>query len=407
MGTALLTISLLGLKLHLRRHPQDHAINGQVTRITGLNVVVWARFFGVIVLLWIPRFTAEKPSDSEEARRQLLSDCDQRLSDRQPKRLSLDALLLLAAERGHLPCVSAFIAAGANPNGPHVRTGTNVTGGVTPLMVLVASDHTDAAVKLLAAGANPNLQNESDGQTAAHIAAARGNARVIKALVEKGARFDRQLFAMGETPLHVAAKLGATESVRAICSLPERGDLAAVLDGRGYPAAYLGKTRSIRSLIEQLCGRPPARWPLGTQTRLTQIRLTRISRARQADRAKLPESWEFRFCIGDEPNCPLLFLVPLQTYRVSEDSTAAPFQSRTAMVEVASSEILHVKITGVDQTGRVLVFGEWFGRRCFEGGLLSSMLHSGPSDPSTGAPLSGVGPYDFEFAGSPDLAAIH
>jgi hypothetical protein len=376
----------------------------------------------MVVPLWIPRLSgpsADAPHEAEGSTASThstghdlpipsLSECagGQGVLTRE----ALDAGLLAAARRGHVLCVAAFLAAGANPNGPEFHEETAVVDDTTPLMALTSFDHTDAVRKLLDAGANPNLQRRGDGYTVTHIAALRGNSALIEILSRRGARFDRQSVPGGETPLHLAASLGHTESVRAICRLPESPEFAWVPDAFGRPPARRAATRAIVSIIEQACGKPSPRWRDETLTQHTQILLTGVHRVSSPNHSNAPEAWEFRLCLSDEPNCPLLFHLPFQTYSVRPAAgpvlPGAPnrFDKKSAVVRVAPSEILHIKIVGIDRTGRRAEFGEWFGRSCFENKLLESHLRvyaDAKDHAETGLPHNHPGQFVFVFSCRP------
>lgn len=68
--------------------------------------------------------------------------------------------------------------------------------------------HDEVVALLLAAGADAGCQLE-DGSTPLYISAQKGHARVLKRLLDAGAKSDVVRDADGATPLHVAA-LGGT-----------------------------------------------------------------------------------------------------------------------------------------------------------------------------------------------------
>jgi ankyrin repeat protein len=82
--------------------------------------------------------------------------------------------LLYAAREGDLASAKILVAAGANLN---ATTGV----GDTPLMVAVRNDQNEVAMFLLDKGADPNIAEA--GHTALHVAVARKNLDLVKALL--------------------------------------------------------------------------------------------------------------------------------------------------------------------------------------------------------------------------------
>ncbi len=75
------------------------------------------------------------------------------------------------------------------------------------------NDNTKLAQELLAAGADANVMiYPKDSLTALHLAAKRGDAQLLQALLNAGANIAAQDI-NGQTPLHLAADTGYTESV--------------------------------------------------------------------------------------------------------------------------------------------------------------------------------------------------
>jgi ankyrin repeat protein len=115
-----------------------------------------------------------------------------------------------ASLNGHDRVATSLIEAGA---------GVDLTdkGGYTALMLAASNNHSALLRKLLAEGANPNLQESTKGWTALIWAAKRGHLESVAALVNAGARSDIADFA-GETARSWAAKNHHTDVVRLLDS---------------------------------------------------------------------------------------------------------------------------------------------------------------------------------------------
>ena len=90
----------------------------------------------------------------------------------------------LAAYFGHVKAVEYLIKAGAEINSPSKNS-----LGVTPLQSAVAGCHYEIVDLLLAAGADPNIQDKN-GFTPLHVAAQCGDVRIARALIFGGANLE-------------------------------------------------------------------------------------------------------------------------------------------------------------------------------------------------------------------------
>lgn len=95
----------------------------------------------------------------------------------------LSAGLLRAINHGHVPCLNAFIAAGASAEG--------LLWGKVPLHEAVKRRKDRCVSALLAAGADVNKQ-DCEGQTALDMATAMGDAECERVLRAHGARPSRR-----------------------------------------------------------------------------------------------------------------------------------------------------------------------------------------------------------------------
>ncbi len=133
--------------------------------------------------------------------------------------------LIYAAREGDLEAVKILVAAGA-------RLNTTDGLGNTPLMVAARNDRTDVALFLLDKGADPDV--EEAGHVALHLAVARKNLELVKALVAKKAKLNVRLtkgepdpdgnrrfnqlpeYLLGATPFLLAVALNETDIMRVL-----------------------------------------------------------------------------------------------------------------------------------------------------------------------------------------------
>jgi acyl-coenzyme A synthetase/AMP-(fatty) acid ligase len=116
---------------------------------------------------------------------------------------SLERCALAACGLGVVPAIRSLLKSGTTPRGSYLRA---AAASVEPTRAC------DAVAALLNAGADPNDASEK-GTRATHIAAARGNAAVLEALLDAGAfagakDFDKQ------TILHLAVRSGDVATTR-------------------------------------------------------------------------------------------------------------------------------------------------------------------------------------------------
>jgi len=135
--------------------------------------------------------------------------------------------LMFAAQQGDLESVKMLVAAGARVNETTPEPSSSV------LMFAAHNDHGDVAMFLLDNGADPNLTGA--GYTALHLAAARKNARLVEALLTRGANPNVQLtkgtpraddasgrsillpeYLIGATPLVLASALNEVTIMRTL-----------------------------------------------------------------------------------------------------------------------------------------------------------------------------------------------
>ena len=154
----------------------------------------------------------------------------------------------VAAYNGRDAVLRGLDSAGANLD----KTGFANMGpeySETPLMRAIAAGHTSTALLLIELGADVRLAR-TDGKTALHHAAEKGNVSVTAALLAKGAAVNAQTKGKEETPLMLAALRGNAEVVRLLL---DAGADKEMWDWRGCTAWVIAKQanhdRELRNLF--------------------------------------------------------------------------------------------------------------------------------------------------------------
>jgi len=120
--------------------------------------------------------------------------------------------LCVAARTGDLATVKTLVEQG---------TGIDAEDGerFTPLIYAAANNHIEIVAFLLGRGADPNLHSSESGATALLLASQMGHGRIVKLLLDKGAR------------VNATDNLGMTPLIRAAYSCKE--DVVEILLNRG------------------------------------------------------------------------------------------------------------------------------------------------------------------------------
>jgi ankyrin repeat protein/L-ascorbate metabolism protein UlaG (beta-lactamase superfamily) len=147
-----------------------------------------------------------------------------------------------AAQAGDVARLSALID--ASPGLVNART----EEGDTPLHIAATAGKTEAALYLIARGADTEARNSAD-QSPLLYAAYVGDAALVDTLVARGARFDYQ-DARGNSPFHFAARGGHMGIVELLASKGARLDLKGN-QGRTplFLAAMNGRTAIVKFLL--------------------------------------------------------------------------------------------------------------------------------------------------------------
>jgi len=162
--------------------------------------------------------------------------------------------LMFAARDGDMESTKMLATAGARIND------TNPIGS-TPLMMAIRNDRTPVALYLIEKGADPNI--DQAGHTALHLAVARKNQEVVKALIERGAKVNARLtkgepdpdgnrnynqlpeYLLGATPFLLATALNETDTMLTLAkagadiSIPMEDGTTTVMASMGiFPGVF-------------------------------------------------------------------------------------------------------------------------------------------------------------------------
>lgn len=120
------------------------------------------------------------------------------------------APLLVAANKGHEDIVRFLIEAGADVEVRHLES------GVTPMLAAAGNNRLGVVRLLLEAGADIDSKGD-DGYTALFFAALRGQTRMVRYLVERGAALDGPVYeTAGRMPLIAASVSGYVEIIKCL-----------------------------------------------------------------------------------------------------------------------------------------------------------------------------------------------
>jgi ankyrin repeat protein len=152
------------------------------------------------------------------------------------------SLMLSAATKGDTPEVIEHLKS--------VPVNSRNAEGRTALMEAAIHGHVDTANVLIAAGANPNLEDK-DGLTALMVETRKGNLQTVKALIAAGADVNHQ-DKDGLTALMVGTRKGNLEIVKALIAA---GADVNKQDNSGQTASTdAGSMGGVRKIIERLIG---------------------------------------------------------------------------------------------------------------------------------------------------------
>ncbi|MGH0165406.1 UNVERIFIED_CONTAM: hypothetical protein FKN15_048721 [Acipenser sinensis] len=147
--------------------------------------------------------------------------------------------LSLAALRGHAECVEALLSQGANLK----RSGqTQAYHG-----------HAQALDVLLQSVSDLDAVDEG-GRTPLSLAALRGHAECVEALLSQGASVNVTEKSRGRTPVHLAAMNGHTLCLQLLIEGAESADIVDVADSRGhFSVNSAGISQTVNSILSAPC----------------------------------------------------------------------------------------------------------------------------------------------------------
>ncbi|GMR59301.1 hypothetical protein PMAYCL1PPCAC_29496, partial [Pristionchus mayeri] len=122
--------------------------------------------------------------------------------------------------------------------------------GCTPLFYSVAHGYYEPSRLLLAKNANPNHQ-DNNLRTPSHIAAAKGQLRILKLLKQFGGSFEMQNY-RGDIPLHEAVQTGSKDVVEWLLSLHPSTVNASSHTGR--TSLHIAAAKGHIAIVILLCG---------------------------------------------------------------------------------------------------------------------------------------------------------
>ncbi len=135
----------------------------------------------------------------------------------------------IAASRGHKAVAELLLKKEMDFDAPDAL-------GRTALLMAAAEGSEEAALWLLRMGADPNVQANNSGETVMFYAAFNGNAKLVKALIDKRVRPDCK-GREGWSPLHASVMRGDTNIVTLLIS---GGCAVDPIDERGFTPLLLG-----------------------------------------------------------------------------------------------------------------------------------------------------------------------
>ena len=144
-----------------------------------------------------------------------------------------------------------LVRAGANPN-------ENMSAGMTALHLLAILDRDrrnerfgyPVAEVLLRAGADPNAQDDENGMTPLHLAAANGSS-ILLSLIAHNADVNIHTKVIGKTPMHFAAQCNRVHEMEVLC---EHGADPNLRDFSHKKPIYYAKKLNADDAVEYLKG---------------------------------------------------------------------------------------------------------------------------------------------------------
>lgn len=151
--------------------------------------------------------------------------------------------LHLAAHGKHAEAVGLLLSC------PGVLVDAQNSTGMTPLKLAAHFGSMECVVRLLVAGADPNL-GDSDGRNACHSAAQQNQPAILQRLLTAGGAANKTA-ALGFTPLMLASSMGSLACVRVLLAAGAR--VAAASTDRGEQPVHFAAYNSNTEVRGECC----------------------------------------------------------------------------------------------------------------------------------------------------------
>jgi|LauGreDrversion4_2_1035121.scaffolds.fasta_scaffold31473_4 ankyrin repeat protein len=181
------------------------------------------------------------------------------------------SLMLSAATEGDTAKVTKYLKSKVDVDSINAE-------GRTAWMEAAIHGHIDTAKVLIAAGANPNLEDK-DGLTALMVETRKGNLQTVQALIAAGADVNHQ-DKFGQTALMDAVSMGRVRIIEQL--IGSKADVKKA-NNLGSTALHIAVQRGNKYIVDLLLGKGAdvnAVWQLDDHTKVTALTLAARNRSR-------------------------------------------------------------------------------------------------------------------------------